>query len=191
MIYRLAFIFGLLIVLGCQSGSSPPGSLPGSDQGGTPSTPPSGQGTRPVTAQPAVGLTAPTTPVPVGQEVRMALEAQKAQNLYAVALTVKYDPAQLSYRSYVEGDLLNRDGASTEVEVGPSEEVPGELLVGLTRVGGVGGISGSGVLLTLVFQATQSGPAQVQIDDATATLRDADDTPLSVTNWKGVVLTIQ
>ncbi len=176
MIRRLALLGWVLLALGCQGGGS--------------SSEPSGH-QMPASPEPAVALTAPAAPVAVGHDVRLAIETQAARDLYAVDLTLTYDPGQLTYLGQVEGDLLNRDGAPTAVEVAEAEDAPGHLLVGLTRVGDVGGVSGAGVLVTIVFRARQPGQARVQVDQATATLRDADDAPLSVADWKGIALTVQ
>lgn len=177
----IALLLGVLAVLGCAGGGAP--SM-------TPSSTPIEQASPTAPARPAVVLITPVTPTPVGQEVRVALEVHDAQQLYGVAMTLRHDPAQLSYLRHVAGDLLSREGAPTVMEVAPLEKAPGELLVGVSRVGEVGGISGSGTLITLVFQARQPGHAQVVVE-ATATLRDAEDRPLRVEVWKGIIVSIQ
>ncbi len=179
----LVWLVWVLLAVGCQGGGAPSASAP--------AAPRPGGGEMAAPDKPAVALTAPATPVAVGHDVSVALATQAARNLYAVALTLTYDPAQVTYVGQVEGDLLNRDGAPTAVEVAEADDAPGRLLVGLTRVGDVGGVSGAGVLVTLIFHAAQPGQAQIQVAEATATLRDADDAPLPVADWRGVVLTIR
>ena len=45
--------------------------------------------------------------------------------------------------------------------------------------------------MTLIFQGRQAGQARVQGDQATDTLRDADDTRLTVANWQGGTLRVK
>ena len=182
------FLLGVLLILGCGGGGSPSSTPPA---GSEMAAPPVIEEFSPPPTKPEVALTAPDEPIPVSQEFQVVLDVHEVHQLYGVALSVRYDPAQLTYIRHLEGDLLNQDGAPTVTEVAVAEDAPGEILVGVTRVGEVGGVSGSGTLATLVFEAREPGRATVQVAEATATLRDPNDTPLDVSDWPGVVLTIQ
>lgn len=93
-----------------------------------------------------------------GTTTTMVLEirANDVQDLYGLSFDLAYPQQQLRYDGPTEGTFLNQSGAQTSLQVAPGSGA-GTLVVGLTRLGGVTGVTGSGVLLSLRFTAIGAG----------------------------------
>jgi hypothetical protein len=89
--------------------------------------------------------------------LRLEVRASEFVGLYGVGFDLQYPTGMLDYRggSHVEGDFLSADGSRTEILV--RQKTDGRVIVGLSRLGDVGGVDGSGLLLTLDFTAVQNG----------------------------------
>ena len=72
----------------------------------------------------------------------------------------------VAFDSFEEGTLLNSDGATVNTLV--SEPQSGTLVIGVTRVGAVPGITGSGTLIVLRFNAVAPGSTAVAADNSGA-----------------------
>jgi hypothetical protein len=81
------------------------------------------------------------------------LRAQQVADLYGVAFDLTF-PANLRYDSASEGTFLSAGGATTSLQV---SEANNRLTVGLTRLGGLNGVSGDGALVSLRFSAVAAG----------------------------------
>ena len=92
----------------------------------------------------------------VGESVVTHLFIENATNVGSVPFHLKYDPEVLQYVGSEEGTFMNSDGTNTVFLVSDTGG-GGELVVGLARLGGVSGASGSGVLATFEFLAVGSG----------------------------------
>lgn len=80
-------------------------------------------------------------------------------NLYTYAFELKYQPfaALLLVQTIKAGaNFLGSDGATTDFS-SHNEPMPGVLVVGNTRVGDVGGISGNGEIAIITFKVKTSG----------------------------------
>jgi hypothetical protein len=112
----------------------------------------------------------------------LVLEVRSSQvtGLYGVAFDLTYPSAVLDYTAFRPGDFLAAGGAAVSIQV--FESAPGNLVVGVTRVGDVAGADGSGVLLELELQAVASGSGSLAFRENTAFR--ADGTPLTV-SWAG------
>ncbi|HYG65122.1 MAG TPA: cohesin domain-containing protein, partial [Thermoanaerobaculia bacterium] len=84
----------------------------------------------------------------------LEVRANSVQDLYGVAFDLQYPTTVLRYDSATAG-FLNEGAAQTSLNL--VEASPGTLVVGYTRLGPVGGATGSGVLLTLRFSAVAAG----------------------------------
>jgi hypothetical protein len=84
--------------------------------------------------------------------LRLDLRAQQVTGLYAIAFDLVYPSELLVYAGVTEGPFLGGVATSLQVE----ETGAGRLVVGLSRLGANGGVSGSGTLLTLEFQSRGS-----------------------------------
>jgi len=79
--------------------------------------------------------------------LRLEVRAQNFTDLFGTGFDLLYPTNVLTFTSAAEGTFLS--GASTSFQV--RETSPGRLVIGLTRLGSAGGVSGTGVLATLVF----------------------------------------
>ncbi len=102
----------------------------------------------------------------IGQSTtRLSLElrATGVADLYGVSFDLGFPSAVLAFDGFDEGPLLGGGGAfDTAVQV--VESPSGNLVVGATRLGLVGGAGGDGVLLTLHFNAIASGGGPIAFD---------------------------
>ncbi|HVF58201.1 MAG TPA: cohesin domain-containing protein [Thermoanaerobaculia bacterium] len=134
----------------------------GGGGGGGPTQPPPPPPPQPGITFTAAG-TAPANSVALGSgaggtATTLALEVRATQvtNLYGVSFDLQYPATVLRYDGATEGTLLNANGTvQTSLQV--VESPAGTLVVGFTRLGTAGGVSGSGTLLTLRFSARAAG----------------------------------
>lgn len=154
-----------------QSGSIPtrPGLQPG--EGGMPpavSQPqPSAQDGGQTASQAGKGMIYMTAPreAKVDQELTVAINLGEVTNLYGGSINISYDPALLEFLRVDEGGLLKQDGKSTSF-MHAVNAADGRVTVGITRLGGVGGISGAGGLFSAVFKSKGEGIASIEFQDA-------------------------
>ena len=93
----------------------------------------------------------------VGERVAAEVRIGDAANVGAVAFRLQYDRTVLEYVAGVEGTFMNSDGSHTLFLATPG--AGDEIVVGLSRLGGSQGASGSGLLLTVEFLAVGAGDA--------------------------------
>jgi len=93
----------------------------------------------------------------VGDRVMVQVMVDNAHNVGSVPFHLRYNRTVLEWvPPGTEGPLLRSDGAGT-VFMASDTATGGEVVVGLSRMGGGDGISGSGVLATFEFQAVNPG----------------------------------
>ena len=100
--------------------------------------------------------------VSIGQEARFELLAGNMQDLYGAIVTLTYDPTVIEFKTASEGSILKKDNQQTSFLF--SNNIKAGLVdIYMTRIGDVGGVSGSGNLGTLVFQAKSAGTSALSI----------------------------
>jgi general secretion pathway protein D len=90
---------------------------------------------------------------------------------------IKFDPAQLHLSDAAAGDLLTRDGVRVTIAKDIRNDA-GEASLTLTRLAGASGVSGSGAVATLTFNAVGKGTGTVSMTGAT--LANSQSQPLPV-----------
>jgi len=100
--------------------------------------------------------------VSVGDGFDVDVVVDGVRGLYAVPMTVLFDPARLRVLSVTEGDFLRKSGSATSFTSSP-DATNGRIVVGLSRQGALPGEDGSGRLFTIRFQAIASGVAPVRL----------------------------
>ena len=103
-------------------------------------------------------LNAPSGPVAVGATFQVPVMLSGGTDIAAVPLQVQYDPAKLSLVNVNAGDFLGRDAAIIHRDDGP-----GSITIGASRPPGAAGVSGSGVVCVLSFQAKAAGESALNI----------------------------
>jgi general secretion pathway protein D len=120
------------------------------------------------TAPPASGaafaLNAPSAPPASGATFQVPVVLNGATDVASVALQFHYDSAKLQLVNVSPGDFLSRDGqAAPPIH---ADEPAGNLVVGISRPPGTHGISGTGVVCVLTFQAKASGASDLAMTRA-------------------------
>lgn len=105
--------------------------------------------------------------------VRLMID--NVSELFGAPMRIRYDQQTLRLLDVQRGPFLAGDGAQVAFS-DTRDEAGGLIIVNMNRVPGSGGISGSGVLLELRFQAIARGPASVRVEDIS--LRDARLEPI-------------
>ena len=102
-------------------------------------------------------------PVSVGQTFTLDLTVKDVYDLSGWQLNIAFNPAVLKVISVNEGDFLSTDGRNTFFQGGNINNDAGSI----TDINGVvideGGISGTGTLLSITFEAKASGQGSLQL----------------------------
>jgi hypothetical protein len=106
--------------------------------------------------------------------LRLEVRASQFAGLYGVGFDLNYPTDLLNYRggSQTEAGFLSGDGSRTEILA--RQPTDGTVIVGLSRLGDVGGVEGSGLLLTLDFTAVNNGSGSFSFSANTAFDGDGD-----------------
>lgn len=146
---------------------------------GAPATQPAPNSTPSIQQVPNAGATpAPTTAAPGGGPSFMFdpgtvtatkgntfvvnLTISGAQNVYSVPVQLSYNPAMLQLVNVSNGGFLSQDGQAV-VLVHREDETTGTLQITATRPPGAPGVSGQGAVVTITFQAKESGQTPLTI----------------------------
>jgi general secretion pathway protein D len=100
--------------------------------------------------------------IQVGQETQIELIGGSVKNLYGGVITLGYDPQVIEFKSASEGTLLKKDRKPTSF-LFSNNAGSGTVDIYLTRIGGVGGVSGAGSLCTVVFQGKSGGTSELEM----------------------------
>jgi general secretion pathway protein D len=115
----------------------------------------------PQAAAAGFAFSVPPVPPPVGASFQVPVALSGGTDVGSIALQIHYDPAKLMLVNVSAGDFLSRDGqAAPPIH---SDEPPGNLIVGMSRPPGAHGVSGSGTVCVLTFQAKAPGPSDLTI----------------------------
>jgi general secretion pathway protein D len=137
----------------------------------------------PAPAAPATGSTrvvfAPARlETQLSSAVTVTLMVENASDLFSAPLNIKFDPKVLRLNDIVRGNLLASDGQQVVFTKNILNDT-GDATVNLNRFAGTGGITGSGNLVTLSFQAVGKGTTTVSIPQLT--LRNTKSQPILTT----------
>ena len=91
----------------------------------------------------------------------MAVTLNGAKDISSVPMQIKYDPSKLTLVNVDTGDLLGKDGKA--VALVHRDDGPGMITIAVSRPPGTAGITGSGSVCVLTFQAKQAGESDVVI----------------------------
>jgi general secretion pathway protein D len=143
--------------------SAPATSAPAAAPAATPAPAPAATAA-PSSAGAAFALNAPPVPPSSGATFQVPVVLNGATDVASIAIQLHYDAAKLQLINVSAGDLLNRDGqAAPPIH---SDQPQGNLVVGLSRPPGTHGVTGTGVVCVLTFQAKASGPSDLSINRA-------------------------
>ncbi|MBI5787606.1 MAG: hypothetical protein HZA78_01955 [Candidatus Schekmanbacteria bacterium] len=140
-----------------------------------------------VVITPAIGNPTPQQSDTVCVQVNVA----DVSDLYAASFDLTYDPAVLQFSDPVtEGNFLNQDGQPTSL-LATDDPASGKLIVGISRLGDVSGISGAGNLATVCFKVVGDYCSSSAISFTEAVLETpVQDGEISAT-WNGGTITVK
>jgi hypothetical protein len=105
----------------------------------------------------------------VGDTVVIEVVAENAEKVGSVPFHLRYNTGVLEYAGGQKGPFLESDGTEA-VFLATDAGGGGEVVVGLSRLGGPAGVSGSGVLA--MFQFTAVGPGDAGFAFTGASVKD-------------------
>jgi general secretion pathway protein D len=90
---------------------------------------------------------------------------ENASDLFTAPVRLQFDPKVLRLNDVTPGNLLTSDGKPILPMSKNILNDTGEASVTLSRAPGAGGVSGSGTLMTFIFQAAAPGATTVTLPD--------------------------
>ena len=93
----------------------------------------------------------------------MQLYVDSAEQLFGSPLRIRYNREQLSLVEIVKGDFLAGEEATDLIFSRNIRNQVGQAAVNISRFPGTGGADGSGVLVTMTFEALAPGQATVLV----------------------------
>lgn len=96
--------------------------------------------------------------------VNLTIQAESVTDLFDAPVRVKFDPNFLRLNEVQRGQFLSADGREVIFTRNILNDT-GDATIQLSRMPGTGGISGSGTLLTLVFQTVARGTTTVTLPE--------------------------
>ena len=123
-----------------------------------------------------LALFPPTNNMQVDEEFTIELVVEGASDLFSAGVQLSFDPSILEYIDADRGGFLASDGAEATFTAAPSGA--GRVATGMSRLGDVGGMAGSGPLARFTFLAIREGSTEISI--SAGTLRGLDGRPMPV-----------
>jgi general secretion pathway protein D len=108
----------------------------------------------------------PPGTVPAGASFQVPVLLNGGADVSSVPLQFKYDPSKLTLVNVTAGNFLSKDGQATALI--HRDDGPGNVTIVASRPPGSAGVSGSGVLCVLTFQAKTAGASALTITRAGA-----------------------
>lgn len=106
--------------------------------------------------------------------------------VYGASLAIDFDSEKVDCVGYSAGTFLEQN--EKMVAYGWSEST-NKVSFGITRLGGVGGVSGSGTLITLKFKAIETGNSTISFNGCT--LKAPALNTIIVASWDGGAMMVQ
>ena len=111
-----------------------------------------------------VGYTFSQTPIHIGDTFTLDIRAEDVTDLAGWQFDITFDLAILEAINVSEGDFLKTDGGTTFFQGGSIDNAAGKITgLSAARLSG-GGVSGTGVLLQVMFKAKSAGETELALD---------------------------
>jgi len=114
-------------------------------------------------AKPSISFDPPVIKQTVGATFDVNVVIKGAHDLWSAPMQILYDPKKLQLITVMSGDLLNRDGQSATL-VQRVDENGGRISISISRPLSAPGISGDGVVFSVVFLSKAKGSSKLRID---------------------------
>ncbi len=165
-----------------QLAASAPTPAPGAPVPAPPAQQATPQAARPANAAASasaatLALNAPGAPVAVGSAFQVPVAVNGATDLASLPVQIHYDASKLTLVNVATGNFLNRDGQA--VALVHRDDGPGNLTIDASRPPGATGVSGTGVVCVLSFQAKAQGQSDLTVTRAEAVNSAQQQTPIT------------
>jgi general secretion pathway protein D len=147
----------------------PPATAPPENPPAASSTPKAPDAPKP-TGSASVRFLPPVVNTTPGSAMTIALIVENAADIVSAPLQIQYDPKVVKLNDVGRGDFFSSDG-QVPVFTKNIQNDAGSATINLNRLPGSAGVSGSGVLVTMVFQAVAPGTTAVRVPNLS--VRDA------------------
>jgi general secretion pathway protein D len=146
----------------------PAGASPAATATPGPATPgPATPGsTGPVPGSVSLQIVPPPATPKVGGTFKVAVNLSGGQDIFSVPMQLHYDNSKLALINVDTGDYLGHDGQA--IALVHRDDGVGNVVISASRPPGVAGVTGSGTVCVLTFQANAAGDAPLQIIRASA-----------------------
>ena len=104
-------------------------------------------------------------PVPVGNAFTLNIIVEDITDLAGWHLNIAFNPKVLGAVSVNEGSFLLKDGGNTFFQAGNINNITGEITDLIAARISVGGISGTGTLLSINFEAKEAGEGNLKLHE--------------------------
>ncbi len=98
----------------------------------------------------------------VGETFTVQVKINNGSDVFAVPFDIGYDPDILEVIGLHEGSYLKKDGGQTTF-LTSIDKNKGKIRLGLTRLGKLGGINGSGTLASIAFKVLKNRPTSLSL----------------------------
>lgn len=115
----------------------------------------------------------------VGEQVSLTVAINQVDQLYSSPFYLLYNSNLLDLVKVLQGNFLSQNQQQV-VFFNSNQPEQGRVVVGLSRVGQVKGVSGSGVLAVFIFKAKNPGLAKFSMQEAEFRNASMDIIPLQV-----------
>ena len=128
-----------------------------------------------------LALSIDDTPVYVGDTFTLHLNVENITDLAGWQCNIEFDPNVLEATEVVEGDFLKEDGGTTYFPQSKIDNLAGKITDLVSARTTIGGVSGNGRLLSVIFKAKALGDAKITVTNLHAGTSGISATiPLSV-----------
>lgn len=149
---------------------------PPAAQPGAPPAPPAAEPSKPAAGIPIVRFLPGESKAAPGGVVVLTVNADNVADLFGSPMAIAFDPKVLRLNDVIRGPLLAANGHTPLFSRNIRNDA-GEASILLSRLPGSPGVSGSGGLVTLMFQAVGKGSTEVRFTELT--LRNTQMQPLN------------
>ncbi len=130
--------------------------------------------------------------VSIGSRFNVSITVDNITDLYANQFTLKFNPDTLTALNLSGGNLLGKDNGSTIIIINRINNTAGKAEYAETRVGAGNGISDSGILAVMEFNATANGISTLGLEGVLLSNSSANGIAVNIVNGSvsvGVVTT--
>jgi hypothetical protein len=128
----------------------------------------------------------PKTVKSVGETFTVQVRIDNGSNIFAIPFDINYDPNILEVTGLREGAYLRKGGGQTTF-LNSIDKARGKITVGLTRLGRIGGVSGSGSIVSVDFKALRRGTASLSFANGKPMDAGLNALPVEFANEKIII----